>query len=401
MITALWIGLSGLLNAGAVTQPKTDQTQDDHPVSTALVPLVNFTTDRGMGYGAYGAVFTQQDGEPLDVPYRLQVGAQWYRTTGGYQDHKLVVDVPALADGRIRAGVQLGWERWDDALYFGIGNRLPRLRPSDTPRRRYAFGIDSIRGLSTLRWRYAGAWSLFGGHLFRSASVKVYSGSRLEDDRPSGVEGGLLSQVFVGVMMDSRDDEGAPRSGVWSELSVRQASPTVGSTWTMWGLNATDRRYFTLASPRFVLATRGALDVQGKETPFFHQIVMGGSQWVDIGGPLAMRGLPIGRYRGQWTVYADAEIRWEAAQFSLGRSRYRVFMVPFASGAQIVDPKEEGARFHPHGGVGVGGRLLFNDVVQARLEFAVGREEYRTDNEDARIQAGWVPAVYLAFNTPY
>lgn len=401
MIAGLVLWVTGVLSAAADAPLGQNQPSSRSALTTAVVPLVNFTTDRGVGYGAYAALFTQNEDESLDVPYRLQVGAQWYRTTGGYQDHKLVLDLPALADGRVRAGAQLGWEVWDDALYFGIGNLRPRLRPSDTPVRRYAFGLDSIRSLATVRWRFAGSWSLFSGHLVRKASVATYTGSLLEEDHPVGAEGGVLSQGFLGVMMDSRDAEGAPQSGVWSEVSIRGASPILGSTWSAWGANATDRRYVTLGTPRVVLAARNAVDVQGGDTPFFHQIVMGGSQWIDIGGPLAMRGLPIGRYRGTWTVYSDAEVRWETGQFQLGRGHYRVFMVPFVSGAQVFEPGEDELSLHPHGGAGLGARLLVNDVVQARFEVALGREEYRNPSGPRVVERRWVPAVYLAFNTPY
>ncbi|MEC8192984.1 MAG: BamA/TamA family outer membrane protein [Myxococcota bacterium] len=385
----------------AAEQPSTTAAAETRTVQTAIVPLVNFTTDRGLGYGGYGAVFYMGPDGPGDAPYRMQLGTQWYRTTGGYQDHKLVLDLPTLADGLVRAELHLGWERWDDAHYFGQGNRLPRLRPSETPHRFYAFGIDSVRSAATVQVNVGGNWSIAVGHLARTATIAVYPGSLLDGERPVGLEGGLLSQGSVGVVHDSRDHEAAPTSGGWSEISLRVAGTALGSRWAMWGGNLTDRRYWSLGSPRVVLASRQAVDVQRGDVPFFHQIVMGGSRWVDIGGPLAMRGLPIGRYRGEWTIYADAELRWEASGFQIGRGHYRLFFVPFVSGARIVEPGEGDNAFRPHGGMGLGTRLLFNDVFQARLDVAMGREEYRTDRATAAVERAWIPGVYLAFNAPY
>ena len=89
-----------------------------------------------------------------------------------------------------------------------------------------------------------------------------------------------------------------------------------------------------------------------------------------------MRGLPIGRYRGELTLYGDAELRWQATDFNVGRSHYRLFAVPFVNAARIVQPGEDDSRLHPHGGGGMGLRLLYNEVFQARFDVGVGREEY-------------------------
>ena len=250
-----------------------------------------------------------------------------------------------------------------------------------------------------MRWQGLDDWHVFGGFLVRTAAISVYPDSVLEDDGPVGVEGGLLNQVYGGLMVDTRDHEFAPRTGRWTEVSVRIAQPWIGSTWSMWGWNLTHRQYWSLGSPRWVLAVRSAVDQQRGETPFFHQIVMGGSQWVDIGGPLAMRGLPIGRYRGEWTMYGDAELRWEMASFSVRRAGFRLFSAPFVSGARIIQPGEADKGLHPHGGLGLGLRLLYNEVLQARFDVAAGREEYQLPR--GGLEAEWAPAFYLAFNMPY
>ncbi len=79
----------------------------------AVVPLVNFTTDRGVGLGAYAAAFYLGPDGPGEDPYRAQLGTQFYKTTGGYQDHKLVLDLPGLAQGRpsCRSARRRPWAR--------------------------------------------------------------------------------------------------------------------------------------------------------------------------------------------------------------------------------------------------------------------------------------------------
>ncbi|MEC7946223.1 MAG: hypothetical protein VX265_01570, partial [Myxococcota bacterium] len=169
ILAALFWGALGQA-AAAEAEPDEPRTGNDF----AAVPLVNFTTDRGIGYGLYGAVFHLGPDGPGDVPYLAQVGLQYYRTTGGYQDHKLVVDLPRLARGAIRADLPVGLESWDGAFYFGQGNALPRLRPEDTPEGFYTFGLQSLRVVSKVRVPVRGAIEVFAGHLARSGNITVY-----------------------------------------------------------------------------------------------------------------------------------------------------------------------------------------------------------------------------------
>ena len=401
----IWLALVSALISQPLAAEEPEETTAEN--SIAVVPLVNFTTDRGVGYGAYGAVFHLGPEGPGDAPYLAQIGAQFYRTTGGYQDHKLVVDLPRLKDGAFRANIQVGLETWDGAFYFGQGNLLPRVRPADTPENYYAFGLDSLRVVSNVRTPIGGQFELFTGHLARGAEITVYPDSRLEADQPTGVEGGWISQLQAGLLIDSRDHEISPTEGLYSEVSMRVSHPVLGSTWTLWGANITNRQYHTLGQSKLVLAMREAIDIQRGETPFFHQIVMGGSEWVDIGGPIAMRGLPIGRYRGANTAYGDAELRWGIKDFSSRRSSYRLFLVSFIGGARIFDAGEDGGLFEgdlAHGGAGGGIRLLYDEVFLVRVDIAAGRETY-TDPADplstAVAERAWVPGVYVAFNAPY
>ena len=366
------------------------------------LPMGNVTSDRGVGYGIYGAIARLDPSLPDSVPYRAQLSGQLYQTTGGYRDHRLILDLPWLADGALRLNLQGGIEAWDAALYFGQGNDLPRLPPADTPEQFYTYDLDSLRTLSLLRLRLWGSWEAFVGHLLRSASIGVYSDSLLQQDQPVGTEGGRLSLLSIGLLCDSRDNEVAPTAGGFSEISVRAAAPALGSDWSMWGLNLTDRRYITLGRPQLVLAMREAIDVQRGEVPFFQQIVMGGSQWVELGGPMSLRGLPIGRYRGPVTLYGDVELRWQAADFTVLKSPMRFYAVPFLGLARIIEPGVADQGDPVHGGAGLGLRLLFQEVFLLRGDVALGLEEYAdADDPSAATRRAPVPGFYFALDAPF
>ena len=288
---------------------------------------------------------------PPEAPYSLQIGAQFYRTTGGYQDHKLVFDLPALAGGRLRADLQIGWEKWGQAYYFGQGNRLPRLRPENTPENRYAFGLHSVRAVSKVRWQLVGDWHVFGGFLVRTAAIDVYPGGLLSEDAPVGTK--ACARRCSVVDGDSRDHEFAPRTGL-SEASVRTSQPLMGSTWRMWGWDFTHRQYWSLGS-RVGWWPLGVVDQQRGETRFPPN--RDGGEMVDIGGPLAMRGLPIGRYRGEGLcmVMQNCAGRWP--HFLSGAPA--VCLAPCEC-CRIIEPGEKDKGLHPHSGVGWGTRLLYN-----------------------------------------
>lgn len=374
---------------------------DERSLKGIGLPMGNVTSDRGVGYGVYGAVAWLDPSLPDSVPYWAQLSGQLYKTTGGYRDHRLTLDLPWLADGALRLNLQGGIEAWDSALYFGQGNRLPRLRPAETPDQFYTHDLDSLRTLMLLRVRLRGSWEAFGGHLLRNVSIGVYPDTLLEQEKPIGTEGGRLSLVTVGLLCDSRDDQVTPSAGVFTEVSGRFAGAALGSEWAMWGLNFTDRRYYSLGRPTLVLATREAIDVQHGEVPFFQQIVMGGSQWVELGGPMSLRGLPIGRYRGPVTLYGDVELRWQAAEFSLFKTPMRFFTVPFLGLARVIEPGADDPGDPVHGGAGLGLRLGFQEVFLLRADVALGLEEYESGAASNPTVRGLVPGFYFALDAPF
>ena len=153
-------------------------------------PLVNFTTDRGVGYGAFLALYNYGDVPEPGIPFKASIGGQFYQTTGGYAFHKLLLDFPNFLGTDLRLDVVSGYEAWDSAWYFGIGNRTPRMPEDDTPENFYEFDTTSLWAVPTLRIPIIPRWSVFTGYTFRHARVEPYANSRLALDQPVGVDGG-------------------------------------------------------------------------------------------------------------------------------------------------------------------------------------------------------------------
>ena len=149
-------------------------------------PLVNFTTDRGFGYGAYLAGYFFSKTPKEREPYRASIGGQFYQTTDGYAFHKLLLDFPSILNTNVRLDVVSGYEAWDDANYFGIGNNLPRLYPEETPERYYSYGVQNFWFVPTLRIPVITNWNVFVKASLRTAEVTVYRESLLEKENPRG-----------------------------------------------------------------------------------------------------------------------------------------------------------------------------------------------------------------------
>ncbi len=338
----------------------------------AGLPLVNFTSDKGVGYGAYVAGTCYGPDGAGELPFRAQLAVQYYATTAGYAYHKVLFDLPGVAGSRFRVDGMLGYEDWDDAFYFGLGNNTPRLPEADTPDGYYTVGQDSLWATLGLR-APVGPVELFARYLLRAADITVYDGTLLASQRPLGVAGGRLSQLQLGVLHDTRDTEPNTRTGHFSEASVRGAHPALGSDYATWGANLTDRRW--IERGRWVLAARNGLDVQGGETPFFHQHVMGGTQVLELGGAQQLRGQFVGRYRGNVSYYGTFEARRSTATFTLGAADFEWMVVPFADVVRVWTWDEVDARLGLHPSAGLGQRLVYNDAFIVRFDAAVAVEE--------------------------
>jgi len=342
----------------------------------AGLPLVNFTTDRGVGYGAYVASFYHGPKGAGDFPYRASIGGQFYQTTGGYAFHKFILDVPNIADTGARFDLKSGYETWDSAWYFGIGDATPRLEPDDTPPGYYTAGLQSLWAIPTLRLPIEGPWKLFLNYVFRKTDVEVFPETRLAEDTPEGTDGGTLSMGSVGFAYDSRDREPSTNRGIFSELSIRVAHPVLGADWRFLGTNITHRHWVPLGSDDLVFAYRLGFDWTTGDAPFFQQHILGGTEWVEMGGNVALRGLPNGRFRGPITGYANLELRWTLGRSQWGKSTFDLLAAPFVDLGRIWGGNTPGSEHGLHGSAGAGLRLVYNDVFVVRFDVAGGLEEY-------------------------
>ena len=338
------------------------------PTGRALagVPALNFDADEGVGYGALLQYYDY--GSDGADPYRFTLQPTLFGTTRGRRDLVLFVDAPHLLPGGWRAGGAIGRELELATPYYGIGN--------DT-----RVDAGATTGANPYFYRY-GRTVLRAGvdvqHSVGHPSLRVLLGvgARHVVVRPVPYDEGttLLAQTLgtaeqpalasrsarVGLVWDSRDREIGPRRGTWAELLVQGVSRPGDAYGSYTRVTSTVRRYVPLGA-RMTLAQRVVVQNVSGNAPVTELSLVQGSYKDDeaLGGASSLRGIPKDRYLGKGIAFANTELRWDAASFTLRGTPSRLVLSGFVDGGRVWS---DGVRLGEvvedlHVGAGAGARV--------------------------------------------
>ena len=150
-------------------------------------------------------------------------------------------DLVGYLGGKLRLNPQVSYQRTINMGYFGLGNAASGTVPANYtgPAGRYFEWIDSITN-AYLQPRYtlSGPWSVTGALGYRYMAPTAYADSKLVRDAESknpdgspvvrGLETLSLTQVAVGMIYDSRDNEVFVHDGAYGQVGVayQQGVPT-------------------------------------------------------------------------------------------------------------------------------------------------------------------------------
>ncbi len=342
------------------------------------VPLVSFNSDLGWGIGLVGGGYFYQQGY---TPYQHALAAQSYFTTRGVQNHWLRYDGPDLL-GKARLEVRAEFRRELFAPFYGVGNLAGEGLALDRPQDR-ASSFDHFfpGGWARLRTRPGGQGhplEIWGGYGFNWVRVSPYDESQLRAESPRGLEGGAHARVLFGVAHDTRDFEADPTSGGVEELAVRLSAPPFGSRYAYGGVTLSERRFFSLGTPRVILAQRVVLDVLFGDVPFFEWSNVGGMQGGEgVGGMSTVRGVPRNRYQGNIKAISNTELRFYVFDFKLLGEMVKTGGVVYWDMGRVWHPGVDDGPWHQwHPGVGGGLRLARRAAV-VRFDYAVATENLR------------------------
>jgi surface antigen Omp85-like protein len=311
------------------------------------VPLINFSSDDGAGYGVRVNGF-QYDG--TSIPYRSKHSAQIFATTRGKWVHRLLVDRPQFRPGQ-RLEVEAVYEKDDFANYYGeLRDAAVAAHTRDQRTFRQAFPELSIKWIRDLR----AAWRLrVGGRVSRNdIRPNADEGSILVSLAPLGATGGTLFQGHGAVRYDTRDNYNDTSQGVLEEFLVEYG---LGGGGEFHGATVSyDHRHFRPVLGELVLAHRARIDWTLGDLPFYEELAMGGSSTV--------RGLPKSRERGEARVLLSGELRWRGMRL-WRREWLHLGMLLFGDVGQIFarDAMPAGDRWRRGGGIGA--RLHWHSTI--------------------------------------
>ncbi len=385
------------------------------------VPILNFNTDEGVGYGALVMLVDRADG--TYEPYRYSVLLQFFQTTRQVASHLLNLDAPRFLQSQWRMGLDFAYVRSRFAPYYGVGNTAQLVTPFTDCEDRDALetnpdvcpGNPEFRGLRyyaydheslprirlNARRELTDDWMLFLGYRLRMDRLRLrYSAedlgqsgdSKLLEDAVAGVfeqyEGGLqdrfterTSELIAGIQYDTRDVETSPTWGMFHELSVRGGLSPIGSQHNYWGATV-HARFFHPVVPgygRLVMSWRGLLDVLGGDVPISLLPIYGGLEGKDgHGGVYSARGILLRRYQGPVKLLLNGELRWTPVSIEPGGQQFDFTVAGFVDSGRVWSD----LKFSEGGGLktsaGGGLRIAWNREFVIRLDYGVGITEPTT-----------------------
>lgn len=340
------LSAAGLLLLSAVFQDTPAPSDSVARAKLTALPVVSYSEVTGLQYGA--TLFLSFRVGP-DSTTRSSSSAAYAAWT---------------VEGHSKAHVQLDrWSEGNDARhrfriehisyplpYFGIGRDSP-----DSAEQWYSSAVTTVQAFTERRWR--GSVYLHGGGRYVRARVREIETALDPTRTPAPSPGGSdVFSAFLGIVVDSRDNTGAPRTGAHVRV-LPSFSRYRGHSATLNRVTIDARRYQPAGNN--VLALQFQYDGTSGDFPF--------DLGPMIGADTSMRGYPRGRYRDRHAMTAQAEVRsgyWR-----------RVGAVAFA-GAGTVAPTlgdlTSGA-WYPSVGGGLRYALSPKDRTTVRVDLGIGR----------------------------
>lgn len=323
-----------------------------------LLPAISYNADAGVELGGMFQLIGFSGGKK-DYAWKFQ--PEFIFTTGGEIRPRIFFDLPGLmVFGRpLRITTLIDYRLIMFETFDGFGGTDDELGYAASNEnnyyyryRRNAVRLNAVATVPMFGGKKIGfPWELSGiigayveYYYFTNAisiSGTVYP-SKLMDDRPYGIAGGLSSSIIAGMSFDNRDFEPNPHSGCFLELKIEGASRVFGSMYDYLRVTFVEKAFFTLVPgySNLVFAERFIFDELFGAVPFFK------TEYINItppsrgpGGKDIMRGVPLYRYRGETVAVMNAELRWRFFDWEMFGEVWHTELVAFTDLGMIArDP---------------------------------------------------------------
>lgn len=316
----------------------------------AFYPLLFYFPETRLGFGGAGVVNYYPGKIKSSRPSQWQVGA-------AYTLNKQILLYASyqyfLRGNRTELFGEIGYY---DYFYFfyGLGNdtqaadeetyfvRFPRLR------------IHALEQLIP---------NLRAGLLYKFDAYRIYATEAmgfLEEEQPTGYEGGLISTLGTLLRYDTRDNINLPRKGRFITLNLELNDRWLGSPFAFqrWTLDAV--QYLPIQE-RQVLAFNLFTGGLGGDVPFQELLFLGGAK--------RARGIIEGRFRDRAVVLLQSEYRFPLFWRFRGSA--------FLSAGRVAENYGDlfGGQYHVNYGAGLRFLLDPEEGIQLRLDVGFGSDQ--------------------------
>jgi outer membrane protein assembly factor BamA len=286
-------------------------------------------------------------------------------STQGSRTLVLDAQAPAWWDGW-RAGLTLTAARDNRLGYYGLGNDSPYAPDSVNRAGRYFYEVSRTRLVARATRQRRVVWrlrALVGGALGHTDFRALPGPSVFERDVAAAALGASATAFSdhvarAGLVLDTRDNEVDPRSGVFVEGLLASGAGYTRRTG--------QARLYVHALKRLVLAGRLAAEGMGGTPPLAAQQEMESSEgpFVALGGYRSLRGFYDGRFTGPGKLIGGLEARYALVW---APSVVELKLVGFYDAGRVFGPGEAvrltTGGLHHSGGAELALRLLRNSLL--------------------------------------
>jgi len=335
-------------------------------------PIFTYSSDFGPSMGAHLAIYNY--GDASVKPYKYLYRFQGLFGTNGDMNNYFSFDAPQIFGSKFRLQAKAAYQVINNYNYFGVGNNTSDKGPKSF----YEFKRTTPSLIVNL---YRDIWSKFkivGGILAEKRYVKAAPTSKLEADKPRGYKGGVDSELRLGLVYDSRDNEAMTGHGNFIDIYAELPLQVFGSSFNYARFTFANRNYFTLiGDDRLVWANRIIVKSSVGSVPFYEMAKFGGFEHFDgIGGNNTLRGIKQARYIDRSALVINEELRLKLTDFYVGRQRFDIYSVAFGDFGRVFSSLKAftPAGLHPAGGGGV--RICWNKTFVLAPDVGFSSEGY-------------------------
>lgn len=302
------------------------------------VPLVNYNTTDGLGFGLGGQIFDRRRGTDFGYRYRITLSTFW-TTSGNYTSNYLQVERRSTHTWLAR----VTYQRWKNMLYVGAGGAAASVRNGPESEGNL---VESVTFLSNVQRKvrrtpvyvYAQAYG-------RYAHVVPNPGGVLDTQRPLGSEGGFYFDAGGGLFINEIDRWPLPIKGIQSEIALRGGGTAhPGGFSPLFGVRGEVIGWWPIVGDWLVLGGRSVLDKTFGDRPFFEQEFLAGQDRDEVAYEQMLTGYGRSRTRGDGVFATLVELRTRFGRAQAGFFDLAFYLSVFGETAHLF----EGNKLGPH-----------------------------------------------------